>query len=649
MTRAVKVSEDPATAPVLGPSLLIVAGAKPPPDVIQSRDAGVVRLDLAAAELDRLQELADRSWERVTVVTPSLSHLRIAFPPLRLVGETAELVVRFTSDNPRVLRLLDFTDLSGSLDHFAWSHEAGYQSQLTVRTNRLIGVQRIARAVAGCTRSPLSVALRLGLRDRATEPYAPGLPHSRYVGVDDILHSGGKLVPLVDLTLQSTDDLPQCGVAPSEPGDRPLVRVLSPHPRGGGRLPDLPPDADLASVEASFVLPPVDTRVVNPTGFLPDASRPVGRCVAAASGSATAIVDDEGQDILRVAAGAPITTRQLRKLRQLQGVESTGQAHPDALAHARLVSQLAAAGIPLVLPDPDANLRHLLGPALCDVLAATAREQLGDPLRREAVSIRLRRAALSTRSTAAWSRQIAAAIGGSRTAPPLVSVMMVTRRPALLRKSLAQMTRQSWERMEIVLGLHSSDFDDADVKAAVSEATSPITVVRIPDHLSFGEALNEASAACSGAWITKWDDDDHYGSDHVLDLMLAADYSGATIVGKAPEFVLLDDLGIIVRRPAHRSERQVHSVAGGTLLLRRTLIDELGGWRPVSSAVDTNLLRQVLDAGGSIYRTHGFGYILVRHRHGHTWDPGLGYFLEGDTMQWRATPDFQDVVLEMAV
>ena len=53
--------------------------------------------------------------------------------------------------------------------------------------------------------------------------------------------------------------------------------------------------------------------------------------------------------------------------------------------------------------------------------------------------------------------------------------------------------------------------------------------------------------------------------------------------------------------------------------------------------VDANLLAAVTAAGGRIYRAHGLGYVLRRRTEGHTWDPGLGYFLTAERAadQWR--------------
>lgn len=81
------------------------------------------------------------------------------------------------------------------------------------------------------------------------------------------------------------------------------------------------------------------------------------------------------------------------------------------------------------------------------------------------------------------------------------------------------------------------------------------------------------------------------------------------------------------------------------MLLRRQTLADLGGWRPVPFAVDQALLRMVLDAGGTIYRTHGLEYILRRHAEGHTWHAETRYFLERQTRRWPSSAWRQQVVL----
>ena len=130
------------------------------------------------------------------------------------------------------------------------------------------------------------------------------------------------------------------------------------------------------------------------------------------------------------------------------------------------------------------------------------------------------------------------------------------------------------------------------------------------------------------------DDDDWYGPDFVADLLLARDYSGAEIVGMPAEYLYLEPLDVTVRRN-DASENWGRFVAGGTMMLDRALLREVGGFRPVHRFVDASLLGDVLGAGGRVYRTQGLGYLFRRTDAGHTWQADLDFFLDPARLRER--------------
>ncbi len=172
--------------------------------------------------------------------------------------------------------------------------------------------------------------------------------------------------------------------------------------------------------------------------------------------------------------------------------------------------------------------------------------------------------------------------------------------------------------------------------------TRPVEVVEVAAERSFGEALGEVTAHSRGTLVTKIDDDDVYGPEHIWDLVLGRHYSGATVVGKASEFVYLEQLGVTVRRTVLSSEAFANTVAGGTMLLSRGDLEAVGGWRPLARSVDRGLLDRVKRDGGLTYRTHSLGFIYTRHGNGHTWDPGLEHFLHKSGPQWSGLPEYAE-------
>ena len=182
--------------------------------------------------------------------------------------------------------------------------------------------------------------------------------------------------------------------------------------------------------------------------------------------------------------------------------------------------------------------------------------------------------------------------------------------------------------------LHGDRFPSDTEEGLEQLVEGPLTVVRVSSTATLGDALNAGTDAASGELITKMDDDDWYGPEHLWDLVSAAEYSGAELVAKGAEFVYLEQLDLTIRRFVGRAESSNRTVAGGTLTISRRNLEALGGWRPLAHGVDTALVADVERAGGRVFRTHGFGYIYRRHG-AQTWVKGVDYFLRQSKGQWR--------------
>jgi hypothetical protein len=359
-------------------------------------------------------------------------------------------------------------------------------------------------------------------------------------------------------------ELGRQSVWPDRPGERPAGSVEDENGSWAGRL---------------------DERLFNPTGFTADATDPV-----------------VGLRSLDTSQGP--TERMVRSLRTAQGVR-VALGEPGDVA---TVAGLAMAGVPLigsldldVLPD--------------DLVAAIAAPvDLADPLAREEHSLVVRRLALD-----AFGSYAARGL-------PSVSVVLATRRPEMLEHALAQVARQRrLSPLELVLAPHGFTPDPGLVRAALGGL--PVTVLPQPAGRLFGDVLEAARLAASGDVVLKVDDDDWYAPDVVADLLRARAYSGADLVGMPAEFHYLTEQDLTVRR-GHTSEHYASFVAGGTMMVDRSLLAEVGGFRSVRKYVDAQLLAAVAAAGGATYRTHGLGYVLRRNPTGHTWQADLDYLLD---------------------
>ena len=293
--------------------------------------------------------------------------------------------------------------------------------------------------------------------------------------------------------------------------------------------------------------------------------------------------------------------------------------HPSAAARAGTLVRIAATGLPVHLADGGPGLARWLGAELHALMTSQAVQTAGAD-EREALSVRMRRLALRDHALGARARQVCAAGLDDPPAPPRVSVLLATRRPALLAHALASVARQNYPEIELVLALHGEGFDGDALERALAGMRAPVRVVRVSAVRPLGAVLNAAAAAASGRLLTKMDDDDAYGPDHLWDLVLAHEYSGAALVGKSIETVYLGAADRTVRRAWEPNETYADVLAGGTVLIARHDLARVGGWRRVPRGVDRALIEDVRRAGGAVYRTHGRGFMLVRHGVGHTWE-----------------------------
>ncbi|MFI6791153.1 glycosyltransferase family 2 protein [Nonomuraea sp. NPDC050383] len=335
----------------------------------------------------------------------------------------------------------------------------------------------------------------------------------------------------------------------------------------------------------------------------------------------------EAPEDARPSPPPPASTRtqpaDIAALRPLRGLEVDWPAAPVPLDG---LLRLAAAGVPLTATHAPAWVPAGLAAVIID-RAWLAHEPDGtvrclSDLRREEHSVRLRRLAHRPAGT------------------PSVSVVMATKRPELVPGALAQIARQRGAEVEVLLGLHGVPYES--VRRAVEELPLPVAWTEVPAEVPFGTVLNEAAAPAGGEYLTKWDDDDWYGPDHLADLVMALTYSGADVTGTSGEFFYLEPLRATIRRSmfasgaAYRSEVWSDHVAGGTILVPRTKFQEIGGFPAQPRAVDRDFLKAAAESGAGIYRTHGLGYVLRRGLSGdHTWQLPLAHFLKLASSQWR--------------
>lgn len=224
------------------------------------------------------------------------------------------------------------------------------------------------------------------------------------------------------------------------------------------------------------------------------------------------------------------------------------------------------------------------------------------------------------------------ALGGGSMPLPTVSVLLCSMRPELIERCLQFLAQQTYPAVEVLVGLHGYEVPDSTGKRWQAQVPFPLRVQTLAAELTLGAALGRLSRVADGELLAKVDDDDHYGRDHVTDLVISWHTLGADLAAKGARFVYLPEADQTLDRVWAAPEGFNVTPAGGGLLISRSALQQVGGWSHSSKHVDEDLLIRLRDRGGLVYRTHALEYVYVRRSSGHTFVTDMERLLvEGKT------------------
>jgi Glycosyl transferases group 1/Glycosyl transferase family 2/DUF based on E. rectale Gene description (DUF3880) len=214
-------------------------------------------------------------------------------------------------------------------------------------------------------------------------------------------------------------------------------------------------------------------------------------------------------------------------------------------------------------------------------------------------------------------------VGWPSTDPPdpLVSVIIVSNRPAFASHALANFRRQTYRRKELVFVAHGwSESDVSHLDAALASCRDA-RLIAAPATATVGGCTNDAIDESRGDFFAKFDDDDYYAPDYLTDAMLAFRYSDAAIVGKKTFFAYVESAAsTYVRFPGHEY-RYVNRVLGPTMVCDRRVLDQVRFTPLEKSGTDTRFLNDCAKKRLPIFSTDRFNFTHFRRgpEHGHLW------------------------------
>lgn len=123
---------------------------------------------------------------------------------------------------------------------------------------------------------------------------------------------------------------------------------------------------------------------------------------------------------------------------------------------------------------------------------------------------------------------------------PKASIVMPTYRRELLHKCLDTYESQSYPNKELIVVFNGNEVPVSQ-ELTIVEKRDDIKLVNVPSELFAGACLNYGNLLATGSYCFRMDDDDYYGPNYILDMMLQATSIDAELFGKPPSSIIFEN------------------------------------------------------------------------------------------------------------
>lgn len=220
------------------------------------------------------------------------------------------------------------------------------------------------------------------------------------------------------------------------------------------------------------------------------------------------------------------------------------------------------------------------------------------------------------------AEQIAADLGLHTNRPPQAStVVIASNRPEHIDIAFSNVARQNIANKQLVFLSHGFEIPrHLQAKLSDEHELDDVTFLHADSSESLGSNLNRLFEAADGDTVFRMDDDDYYGPNYARDLQHALNFSGSQVVGKAESYIYFEDSNSTVLTYIGHSHRHTDFIRGATFCGPRDTFSQFK-FPDARNGEDSSFLSQVKQAGGTIYSSDRFNF-LVRRRSAkktHTW------------------------------
>lgn len=226
---------------------------------------------------------------------------------------------------------------------------------------------------------------------------------------------------------------------------------------------------------------------------------------------------------------------------------------------------------------------------------------------------------------------------------PSVSIVTCTNRYNCIDNIFNNYDIQNYKNKELIIVLNNNELDISVYKKKANRYKN-IQIYQLDEKKTLGECLNYAIEKSNSDYIAKFDDDDYYGSNYLLDSMNVFKYVDADVVGKLASYIYFRSSKILAIRFSGMENRYVKYVTGPTMVINRKIFNKFG-FSHKNQGEDTQFLKDCAANGFKVYATDRFNHTYLRHSQDNqnTWQFDEKKYLKNCVLIAQ-TEDYKDFV-----
>lgn len=200
-----------------------------------------------------------------------------------------------------------------------------------------------------------------------------------------------------------------------------------------------------------------------------------------------------------------------------------------------------------------------------------------------------------------------------------VSVIVSTLREHNMNNILNNYKNQLYPNKELIIILNNNSISLEKWQNNFKKYPD-VKIFRLDQSKSLGECLNFGVSQSKYGYISKFDDDDYYAQNYLIDLMNTFKYTDAHIVGKKTYFVFLKEENLLLLRYAGNENRYVNFVSGSGFIAKKSIFKKIS-FISENKGEDTIFFIDARKLGFKIYSADRFNFSVIRSKDltNHTW------------------------------